>query len=94
MSIKCLESLKPQQDKNLQLLINDSFNYYAFNSSIPEYIQEDASNIKSFSSLIRFYRSINSNKKIDEETFSNPLISCKSSFFSLFPEALLLYCQE
>ncbi len=73
MSIKYLDSLKTHNDKDLFLIINDSYNYYINNADINDSIRQDDSKKKAFSTLLRFYRSINSNKKIDEETFNQPI---------------------
>ena len=70
MSLKFLEILKNLQDKDILFLLNESFNFYTTKSDIHNLIKNDENNRRVFSSLIRFYRSIYSNKKLEEETFN------------------------
>jgi hypothetical protein len=76
MHLKFLEQLKPFniEDSALQNLILSAYNYNSFKSdSLLQNIQEK----KAFSLLVRFFRSLNSNKKIDEES----LILCLKDVF-------------
>lgn len=69
MNFKLLDLLKSSNytTEELQQIINSSYRYFYKNSftDIQE-LKRDQAKQKIFSNLIRFYRSINSNKKIEE----------------------------
>ena len=73
MSLKHIEILKNFQDNDISFILNESFKYYISKSEIDSSIRADESHKKLFSTLIRFYRSINTNKKIEEETFNQQI---------------------
>ena len=79
MNLKYLDSLKSSNYSNEELieLINTSHIYFLKNTlTISDRLKEDGNKQIIFSSLVRFFRSINANKKIEEgallkETFKN-----------------------
>jgi hypothetical protein len=73
MHIKYIEGLKNIDDNDIEYLINSSFNYYVSNETISDDIKQNDNKKKNFSSLVRFYRSFNSNKKHEEEHLAQSL---------------------
>lgn len=75
MLVKYLESLKNSSDEDLVILANSAFHFYINNhkESLNSIISSDLEKKKAFSTLVRFFRSINSNKKLDEEVISSNL---------------------
>jgi hypothetical protein len=67
MQLKHLECLKALNDNDIQYIIDSSFSYHTKNLSMPADVISNIGKGKCFSSLVRFYRSLNSNKKIEEE---------------------------
>jgi len=69
MNFKLLEPLKTSNYSNDEILqlINSAFNYYCKHSLvISEELKNDETKQKIFSNLVRFFRSINTNIKIEE----------------------------
>lgn len=77
MNLKMLDNLKNFQfeEKEYIDLINSSFKFYVNHSNckVEEEIKVNESKQKVFSFLLRFFRSLNSNKKFEEETFQHTL---------------------
>ena len=73
MNLRVLENLKYLNLEENELLstVNSSYEFYINNSQsqIDENIIKNVKLQKAFSCLIRFFRSINSNKKIEEDVF-------------------------
>jgi hypothetical protein len=72
MNLKFLEQLKAYtiEDSELQNLILSAYNYNSVKSdNLLQNLQEENQK-KVFSILVRFFRSLNSNKKIDEESLN------------------------
>lgn len=69
MLFKYLEILKQSEDNDLKELLEQSFQYFSSNRSnkISDKITNSKSLSAGFSSLVRFYRSLNANKKIDDD---------------------------
>ena len=75
MLLKYLDYLKQLDENEIEELLNYSFKYFSSNQSIQlENKYFINKNLKiGLSYLIRFYRSINTNKKIEDEQINNYL---------------------
>jgi hypothetical protein len=86
MQFKYLENLKSLDEKDAEILINNSFNYFTTGTQIPEEIKQSSDNKIHFSNLVRFYRSINLNKRLDEEHTLQALKEILKSKANIIPK--------
>lgn len=75
MNLKVLENVKNLnvEENDLVELISNSYNFYLNYSNIKlsENLKNDLIKQKVFSNFVRFFRSLNSNKKFEDEVFQN-----------------------